>query len=592
MPTLTPRDYQENARDQIISSLDDGIKKIIVYLPTGMGKTLISIITLQYLIENEYIAPEDKVLFLVADRKLKHQLHEMASGAGLGNYGNLFVLPEGQDYPARLCRQHAAMSRFIFATPVLFINAIVARSRATQKLDRSIVNDIKVVVIDEVLDVMAQSYGKKRSQEETVGYLMKMFNVTDYDAFLAEMATRYEITPSQVHATLLKEFAPRYFRLNKKFEPVLSLLGIMNPKSSTLMIGLTASISQKAKRDFLVENLGGSEVVAEIFPEGEDYENYRPSIRLRKIRVIDEGISVIDNYIQELKNSSLANIKKAYQYATNSNYLPSDRIMLFVTDLLAKKELKDRIKARLKSKGHSNQESGELMKRFLTTASAYLLLTVGRQKLLEDTVVSFYRFVNGTKNSFLTSSDAFKKIQELISVRMEQMKEEGEVLSEKDKKLLYWVNRFSKENKKVLIMARFVNMVQHIYTFLNKEEHGGFKTLMVHGSMDGTQQHRNITEFKTNPEVVALVASERLIEKGTDLPETDVAIYYGSTISLERYEQSLGRIRSTVVNTKTAYTIAYNLTVEAEKSAKRDAAFLELLERGTKKGLLVEMKED
>ncbi|MFW9770251.1 MAG: hypothetical protein ACFFEM_15650, partial [Candidatus Thorarchaeota archaeon] len=49
------------------------------------------------------------------------------------------------------------------------------------------------------------------------------------------------------------------------------------------------------------------------------------------------------------------------------------------------------------------------------------------------------------------------------------------------------------------------------------------------------------------------------------------------TASIERYEQSLGRIRSNVSNVKTLYTIAYNQTVENEKSLKRDTMFLELL---------------
>jgi superfamily II DNA or RNA helicase len=590
MPALEPRDYQIDARDRIIAKVDDGIKKILCYLPTGMGKTLIAIITIQALIENDYLKPDDKVLFLVADRKLKHQLHDMASEAGLGNFGNLFILPEGKDYPAAMVRQHAAMSRFIFATPILFMNAVVAKSAATQKLDRAIVKQFKLVVIDEVLDVLAQSYGKKRTQEETIDYIKRIFNVDDYDGFLQDIAQRYEIQPEQVEATLVREFAPHYYRMSKGFEPVLTMLDILNPTSDVIMIGLTASISQQAKRDMLVEKLGGKEYAAEIFPEGEDYENYRPSILLKKIRVIDDEISKLDALLQDLKGAALQTVKKAYKDATGSPDLPSDRVMLFITELLAKKDLKDRIRNRLSERGLGAAEIEETLKRYITTASAYLLVTVARQKLLEDTVVSFHRFVKNVKNSFLTGNDTFKEIVELIEAKMAEMKAAGDtVLSEKDKKLLYWVNRFAGEGKKMLIMARFVNMVFHLHMIITDEKNGGVSAVFVHGKMDGVAQHDAIQQFKSDPEIKVLVASERLIEKGTDLPETDVGIYYGSTISLERYEQSLGRIRSTVLNTKSAYTIAYNLTVEAEKSAKRDAAFLELLERGSKKSLLVNM---
>ncbi len=592
MPLQQPRDYQENARDKLLAGIDEGIKRFVVYLPTGMGKTLISIITLQALIEHGYLQPEDKVLFLVADRKLKHQLHDMASSAGLGNQGNLFILPEGQDYPGHLARQHAAMSRFIFATPVLLVNAVIAKSRATQKLDRDILKQVKVVIVDEVLDVLAQSYGKKRTREETVEYIMKIFQVQDYNVFLQEIAERYEIPLQQVESVLFKEFAPRYYRISKTFEPVLNILNLLDPNSPTITIGLTASISQEMKRQFLVENFGGKEKVREIFPEGEDYENYRPSIVLKKIRVIDDQISQLDACIQELKNLALSAIKKAYNDATGSKDIPPDRVLLFVTDLLSKRDLKERITQRLKQRGIADKEADDTLKRYITTASAYLLLTVGRQKLLEDTIQSFHKFVKSVKNSFLTGNPTFKEIETAIDARVELLKAEGNTISEKDKRVIYWINRFAGEGKKTLVMARFVNMVNHLHAILNDPANGGVPTVMVHGKMDGEQQHRVIKSFKTDPGIKVLVASERLIEKGTDLPETDVGIYYGSTISLERYEQSLGRIRSTVLNTKTAYTVAYNLTVEAEKSAKRDAAFLELLERGSKKSLIVNMIED
>lgn len=588
---MEPRDYQENARDQIIAKIDEDVRKIICYLPTGMGKTLIAIITLQHLIENGYLKDDEKVLFLVNDRKLKHQLHDMASTAGLGNYGNLFILPEGRDYPANLVREHASLSKFIFATPILFTNAVIARSAATQKLDKSILQQFKIVIIDEILDVLAQSYGKKRSKEETLSYIGKVFNIDDYEAFIQELAERYEITPQQVDALLEKEFAPRYYRVNMAFEPVLKMLNILDPNTRTLLLGLTASITQQAKREMLIEKLGGKDIVAEIFPEGEDFENYRPSILLKKIRVIDDEISRLDNLIQELKNTALATIKKAYKDATNNPDLPSDRVLLFVTEFLAKKELKERIHSRLMQRKMPEAEIEETLKRYTTTASAYLLLTVGRQKLLEDTIKSFYKFVKGVKNSFLTTSDAFKEIDEAITAKMDTFEKGTIIISEKDKKLIYWANRLANEGKKILIMARFVNMVEHLNQILMDPANGGVASVLVHGKMDGTEQYEQITRFKKDPEIKVLVASERLIEKGTDLPEADIAIYYGSTISLERYEQSLGRIRSTVLKEKTAYTIAYNLTVEAEKSAKRDAAFLELMQKGSKKSLIVSIDE-
>jgi superfamily II DNA or RNA helicase len=144
---------------------------------------------------------------------------------------------------------------------------------------------------------------------------------------------------------------------------------------------------------------------------------------------------------------------------------------------------------------------------------------------------------------------------------------------EKEKRLLYWLNRFAEESKSVLVMCRFVEMTKHLAILATDNK---IPSTYVHGKMDGSMQHSRIKSFKTGDAKV-LFASERLIEKGTDLPEADVGIYYGTTVSLERYEQSLGRIRSSVRQIKTFYTISYNQTTEDEKSLKRETMFLELM---------------
>ena len=135
-------------------------------------------------------------------------------------------------------------------------------------------------------------------------------------------------------------------------------------------------------------------------------------------------------------------------------------------------------------------------------------------------------------------------------------------------------------------MCRFVEVTKYLSNLAEKQ---GIQSTFVHGGMDGATQYNHIKSFKEGDKRV-LFASERLIEKGTDLPEADVGFYYGTTASLERYEQSLGRIRSNVSNVKTLYTIAYNQTVEDEKSLKRDTMFLELL--GKKMGSITLSTED
>jgi superfamily II DNA or RNA helicase len=565
MTEIAPRNYQINARDKAIAEIEKGKKVLLILLPTGMGKTLISCIIIDELIDREEIAADEKILYLVGDRKLKHQLHDMGQKYGLGKHGNLFLLPERGELPARMSKEHARISKVIYATPVLLLNSLIAKSKRTQMIDRETINNIKVIIIDEILDVLAQSYGKKRTREETIQFIESNWE-RSFDEIVNELIEEYpEIKRVNIENYLLKEFSAKNWRLNKNFEPILNLLNIFDSNSEKIIIGLTASISQKEKRNLLIKTFGENRTT-EIVPSGDDFENYRPKIELQRIQVFDDWITDLDKTIQDIKSQNINVVSQAYKIVTNRSKLPPDRTLLFVSDLLGRKNLQEKLK---------EKRNEEFLNKVMTHASSYLLVTVARQKLLENTFRSFYGYMNNIKNSFLLNSDKFTYIQDKIKERVEEIKEAGgPYISKKEERLLFWLRRFVKEGKKVLVLCRFVNMTNYLHNIM---EHENIKTTFVHGKMSGNEQHRHIMEFKDG-EAKIIFASERLIERGTDLPEADVAIYYGTTVSLERYEQSLGRIRSNVMNVKKAYTIVYNQSVEDEKSLKRDLAFLEIFD--------------
>ncbi|MHA1831667.1 MAG: C-terminal helicase domain-containing protein, partial [Candidatus Helarchaeota archaeon] len=217
----------------------------------------------------------------------------------------------------------------------------------------------------------------------------------------------------------------------------------------------------------------------------------------------------------------------------------------------------------------------DFLNKSLTHASSFLLMTIARQTLLENTFRAFVRFIDKIKNSFLLNNENFQYIKEQMNEKIKEIKESNKLyLSKKEERLLFWLERFIKEGKKVLVLCRFVNMTQYLHNIMVQRN---IESTYVHGKMSGNLQHAQIMKFKKGTAKI-LFASERLIEKGTDLPEADVAIYYGTTLSLERYEQSLGRIRSNYINIKKAYTIVYNQSIEDEKSLKRDIAFLEIFD--------------
>ena len=565
---LTPRLYQLNARDQIMNILDTGQKRVfLVLLPTGMGKTFISTLTLEMFFERGLLAENDKVLFLVQDRKLKHQLYEMAKAYGLTSHGYLFLLDDQKTLPAQMTRQHSALARFIFATPMLLMNAVAGKSK---RIEKKTLDQVKVVIIDEILDILAQSYGKKRPRDETIAYIEKRFGngrtfnqiITDLKHELDASETfDYELDESKLADQVIREFSFQSYRMNKTLEPILHFMNLTDTSSDRIIIGLTASLSQDAKIDLLKKTFGGDEYVAEIRPVGDDFEHYQPAYDLKRIRVFDEWITTVDELISEIKRVQLKRLNTAYQIISGTKQIPSDRILLFITDLLGKKGPQKKL---LDHYGGDQQKVNIL----LGSARAYLLMTVSRQHLLEGTFTSFSTFINKITNKILLSNTDFGTIQEKVEERTH-----NQVPDQKEERLLYWLDRFASQGKKVLVLCRFVDMTRHL---ANRTTRKGIPSAYVHGKMSGSTQYSKIKSFKTD-EITTLFASERLIEKGTDLPEADVGIYYGTTLSLARYEQSLGRIRSNMQNIKTLYTLSYDQTIEAEKSLKRDTMFLELM---------------
>ncbi|MFX0168109.1 MAG: helicase-related protein [Candidatus Hodarchaeota archaeon] len=571
-----PRMYQLNARDQVIDRLENTEQKVfLLLLPTGMGKTFIATMIVEMLIERDLLRSDEKVLFLVHDRKLKHQLYDMAKQYGLANHGYLYLLDEEKVLPAQMMQQHAELAKFLFATPMLLLNAISGKSK---RIQRSTLEKIRVVVIDEILDIFAQSYGKKRPRTETIQFIEQKFGqgrtfnqiISDLKQELEASGTiSYEIDEQRLGDHVIREFSARNYRLNKKFEPILNLLNLLNPDSDRIVIGLTAALSQDAKIELLKTTFSGSQRVTEIRPIGDDFEDYKPAYRLQRILVFDDWISTIDGLISTIKGKLLKTLHQAYTILTGRPKIPYDRILLFITDLLAKQELQQQL---------NDKYAGDDQKvsRVLASARAYLLMTVARQRLLESTFPSFRTFIHNITNYILSTNSEFQAIQQAVATR-----EAEKAPDKKQDRLLYWLDRLTQNDQRVLVLCRFVDTTKHLTTIAN---HHNIPSTNVHGGMSGTMQHARINAFKAG-EVKVLFASERLIEKGTDLPQAHTGIYYGTTLSLERYEQSLGRIRSTTHQIKTLYTISYNQTVEDEKSLKRDALFLELI--GNKLGTMI-----
>lgn len=347
------------------------------------------------------------------------------------------------------------------------------------------------------------------------------------------------------------------FRMDKRFAPLIDRL---KAKEGSKFLGLTASILQKGKLKFIENQFGGENQVEFIYPKGEDFEEHAPAIKLKRFYVFDDVRKEIDQLLTILRSQTEKVLKSGYMRLSNGQPLASNRTLLFANEVMNR------------SYQDTNFEKGSeaFFKNLIINAGAYLDLIIGRQFLFEHTFGKLATFVQSVKNSLLLNSSEWNEIKELIENALKEGKDAR--VSPKDLRLIQVVKKLVREeNSSVIIFLRFVEMTKHLSFLLNKE---GIPNLFVHGRMSGESQNMQLKRFKSG-EVKVLFASERLIRKGTDLPEADRCIHFGTTLSIEAREQAMGRIRSTRSNLKEDITIIYHQTVEQEKYSKLVEQFLE-----------------
>ncbi len=346
------------------------------------------------------------------------------------------------------------------------------------------------------------------------------------------------------------------FRMDKRFAPLIDRL---KAKESSKFLGLTASILQKGKLSFIEGTLGGKDMVEFIYPQSDDFKEHAPAIKLKRFYVFDDMRKEVDQYLTVLRSKTEKVLRSGYKRLSGQN-LPGNRMLLFANDIL-----KRSYQGTSFAKG-----SAGFFKNLIINAGAYLDLVIARQFLFEHTFAKFAGFVINIKNSLLLSSSDWIAIKELVEIAVKEGK--AKTVSPKDLRLIQIVKKLVREeDSSVIIFLRFVDMTRHLSRLLEKE---GIPNLFVHGGMGGESQNMQIKRFKSG-EVKVLFASERLIRKGTDLPQADRCIHFGTTLSVEAREQAMGRIRSTRANLKEDITIIYHQTVEQEKYAKLVEQFME-----------------
>jgi len=347
------------------------------------------------------------------------------------------------------------------------------------------------------------------------------------------------------------------FRMDKRFAPLIDRL---RAKQGIKFLGLTASILQKGKLGFIENQFGGAEQVEFIHPKGDDFQEHAPAIKLKRFYVFDDLRKEIDQLLIVLRSQTEKVLKSGYMRLSNGQTLSPNRTLLFANEVMKR------------SYHDTNFEGGSeaFFKNLIINAGAYLDLIVARQFLFEHTFSKFANFVRDVKNTLLLNNSEWNETKEMIELAIK----EGKVskVSPKDLRLIQIIKKLVlEENNSVIIFLRFVEMTKFLSALLEKE---GIPNLFVHGRMGGESQNMQLKRFKDG-EVKVLFASERLIRKGTDLPEADRCIHFGTTLSIEAREQAMGRIRSTRSNLKEDITIIYHQTAEQEKYSKLVEQFME-----------------
>ena len=347
------------------------------------------------------------------------------------------------------------------------------------------------------------------------------------------------------------------FRMDKRFAPLIDRL---MAKPSNQFLGLTASILQKGKLKFVEDMFGGEKNIEFIYPKGEDFQEHAPAIKLKRFYVFDDMRKEMDKLLMVLRSQTQKVLMAGYRRLSGGQPLPPNRTLLFANDVMKR------------SYAGTNFEAGSesFFKKLIINAGAYLDLIVARQFLFEHTFQKFSNFVLGIKNTLLLKASQWLEVKELVEIAFREGKASN--ISPKDLRLIQVVKKLvNEEGNSVIIFLRFVEMTKHLSALLEKE---GIPNLFVHGRMSGESQNMQLKRFKSG-EVKVLFASERLIRKGTDLPEADRCIHFGTTLSIEAREQAMGRIRSTRSDLKEDITIIYHQTAEQEKYTKLVEQFLE-----------------
>ncbi len=347
------------------------------------------------------------------------------------------------------------------------------------------------------------------------------------------------------------------FRMDKRFAPLIDRL---MAKPTNQFLGLTASILQKGKLKFIEDMFGGEDKIEFIYPKGDDFQEHAPAIKLKRFYVFDDMRKEMDERLMVLRSQTEKVLMAGYKRLSGGQDLPSNRTLLFANEVM-KRSYED-----------TTFETGSeaFFKNLIINAGAYLDLIVARQFLFEHTFPKFANFVMGIKNTLLLNSTEWQEIKELVEMAVKEGK--ASKISPKDLRLIQVVKKLvNEEGNSVIIFLRFVEMTKHLSALLEKE---GIPNLFVHGRMSGESQTMQLKRFK-NGDVKVLFASEKLIRKGTDLPEADRCIHFGTTLSIEAREQAMGRIRSTRSDLKEDITIIYHQTAEQEKYTKLVEQFLE-----------------
>lgn len=492
------RAYQTTAAFRAAEAILGG-RNAVLTLPTGTGKTLICGMAAALVLNQR---PDTRVLFTAPRRTLLAQLRDRSRWLGPTFPTSLVGMDPRED--DRHVNAAFDYGRMVFGMPGLLANRLAART-----IDRSIVESIEMLIVDE-FDAFLM-----------LRYLAGGVTVN----FHEPLAALRSHLPETCRLLLVSATTPE----------------ILSPDEASDVEARVDASAQTAYRRFLDDGIDPAYVsIAERY-----YADFVPHAQILAVAVADIEVANLDKAIDEEMGLLFNWISGEVGFPIDPAY-----VLPRLTQIRAGKLGL--------SPGKSRVQPSGMLAGLLGRLQQMLHLP---DYLCEDMARGFTREFVETWRYSVDFVDRIPVEQWRVVVPPEG-RDEGVMWPEPRAKLETLLGILANHRgQRGVVFFRYVRVLEALASRLRDE---GVPFVVVHGELELADNESALARFRAASNMLLLITRDSG-KRGLDLPEGDFAIFYSPKSREDVTWQEVSRIRSTIPNPKVTYILFYDSTGEAAK---------------------------